>query len=92
MWPLIHLAKAKPLSRSHCDWDCIHTGECRFAFPSLAKTQAVRYYSGMVRKISPELKALYSELGRVGGSVSTKAKSDAARLNGKKGGRPRKKK
>jgi hypothetical protein len=63
-----------------------------FVVRSLDETQAVRYYIVMARKLSPELRALYSELGRVGGSVSTKAKSDAARLNGKKGGRPRKKK
>jgi len=29
-------------------------------------------------------------LGRLGGSKKTKAKEEAARLNGKKGGRPRK--
>jgi general stress protein YciG len=33
-----------------------------------------------------------AEIGRKGGSASTPAKSEAARLNGKKGGRPKKKK
>lgn len=35
-------------------------------------------------------KAWMKELGRAGGSVSTAAKAEAARLNGRKGGRPRK--
>jgi len=37
------------------------------------------------------LKIIMSDLGKRGGAVKSDAKSDAARKNGKKGGRPKKK-
>ena len=53
----------------------------------LDKTQAVRYRPTMNKKQISEIAAA---LGRLGGSVKSKAKAAAARKNGKKGGRPRK--
>jgi len=53
----------------------------------LTKTQAVRYYFGVKRK---EVSKIAAMLGKLGGSVKSKAKAAAARKNGKLGGRPRK--
>jgi general stress protein YciG len=36
------------------------------------------------------VKKFLSEIGKKGGSVTSKAKAEAARKNGKKGGRPKK--
>jgi hypothetical protein len=54
---------------------------------SLDKTQAVRYYVIVDRK---KISNIAAALGKLGGSVKSKAKAKAARENGKKGGRPRK--
>jgi hypothetical protein len=53
----------------------------------LDKTQAVRYHAIVNRK---QISKLAAALGKLGGSVKSKAKAKAARENGKKGGRPRK--
>jgi hypothetical protein len=53
----------------------------------LTITQAVRYDSAVNRK---QISKLAAALGKLGGSVKSKAKAKAARENGKKGGRPRK--
>jgi hypothetical protein len=53
----------------------------------LTITQAVRYYCAVNRK---QISKLAAALGKLGGSVKSKAKAKAARENGKKGGRPRK--
>jgi len=53
----------------------------------LTITQAVRYYRAVNRK---QISKLAAALGKLGGSVKSKAKAKAARENGKKGGRPRK--
>jgi hypothetical protein len=53
----------------------------------LTKTQAVRYNCAVNRK---QISKLAAALGKLGGSVKSKAKAKAARENGKKGGRPRK--
>jgi hypothetical protein len=37
-----------------------------------------------------EIRKYLARLGRKGGKASTEAKAEAARLNGKKGGRPKK--
>jgi hypothetical protein len=50
-------------------------------------TQAVRYYHIVKRK---QISKIAAALGKLGGSVKSKAKAKAARENGKKGGRPRK--
>jgi hypothetical protein len=54
---------------------------------SLDKTQAVRYHIIVKRK---QISKIAAALGKLGGSVKSKAKAKAARENGKKGGRPRK--
>jgi hypothetical protein len=53
----------------------------------LTITQAVRYHEAVNRK---QISKLAAALGKLGGSVKSKAKAKAARENGKKGGRPRK--
>jgi hypothetical protein len=45
------------------------------------------YYMGMDKK----LKQYAVEFARLGGSTKTERKSNAARINGKKGGRPKSK-
>jgi hypothetical protein len=50
-------------------------------------TQAVRYYCIVKRS---QIAKIAAALGKLGGSVKSKAKAKAARANGKKGGRPRK--
>jgi hypothetical protein len=50
-------------------------------------TQALRYDCIVNRK---QISKLAAALGKLGGSVKSKAKAKAARENGKKGGRPRK--
>jgi hypothetical protein len=50
-------------------------------------TQAVRY-SIIVKR--SQIAKIAAALGKLGGSVKSKAKAKAARANGKKGGRPRK--
>jgi general stress protein YciG len=43
-----------------------------------------------VKKIDPMLSKYLSKIGRKGGTVSSKRKAQAARENGKRGGRPKK--
>jgi hypothetical protein len=50
-------------------------------------TQAFRYHYTVKRS---QIAKIAAALGRLGGSVKSKAKAKAARANGKKGGRPRK--
>jgi hypothetical protein len=50
-------------------------------------TQAVRYHVIVKHK---QISKIAAALGKLGGSVKSKAKAKAARENGKKGGRPRK--
>jgi hypothetical protein len=50
-------------------------------------TQAVRYHCVVKRS---QIAKIAAALGKLGGSVKSKAKAKAARANGKKGGRPRK--
>jgi hypothetical protein len=50
-------------------------------------TQAVRYDYVVKRS---QIAKIAAALGKLGGSVKSKAKAKAARENGKKGGRPRK--
>ena len=50
-------------------------------------TQAVRYHYVVKRS---QIAKIAAALGKLGGSVKSKAKAKAARENGKKGGRPRK--
>jgi hypothetical protein len=45
----------------------------------------------MAKKLPMSVSEIAAALGRLGGIVSTPAKADAARENGKLGGRPRKK-
>ena len=51
------------------------------------ETQAVRYSESVNKN---QISKLAAALGKLGGSVKSKAKAAAARKNGKKGGRPRK--
>ena len=55
---------------------------------SLTKQSGLGYNIGMSNKIRKYL----AEIGRKGGSVKSERKAHASRINGKKGGRPRKKK
>jgi hypothetical protein len=50
-------------------------------------TQALRYHVAVKRN---QIAKIAAALGKLGGSVKSKAKAKAARANGKKGGRPRK--
>jgi len=42
------------------------------------------------KSMSKEIKKYLAEIGRKGGSVKSRRKTHASRLNGKKGGRPKK--
>lgn len=53
---------------------------------SIDKPNKKGYSLGMDKK----LKKYAVEFARIGGSTKTERKSNAARINGKKGGRPRK--
>jgi general stress protein YciG len=41
-------------------------------------------------KLPTELRKYFAQIGRRGGKVTSKDKAEAARQNGRKGGRPRK--
>jgi hypothetical protein len=53
----------------------------------LQQTQALWYHRGVNHK---HISKIAAALGKLGGSVKSKAKAAAARKNGKLGGRPRK--
>ena len=57
---------------------------------AIAKTQAAWY--NLVAMIPKAARNWLAAIGRKGGSATTKAKAAAARKNGRRGGRPRKKK
>jgi len=52
------------------------------------KAKPIRYTKSM----SKEIKKYLAEIGRKGGSVKSRRKTHASRLNGRKGGRPKKEK
>ena len=67
---------------------CVPEGrQARFQRMLLTITQALRYCSPVNRE---QISRIAAALGKLGGSVKSKAKAKAARENGKKGGRPRK--
>lgn len=49
------------------------------------------WYSVASMKLPEEARKLFARWGKQGGEATSKQKAEAARLNGKKGGRPRKK-
>jgi len=55
----------------------------------LAKPKPLCHPS-LVSKVSPQIHKYFSNLGKQGGAVKSAAKSEAVKLNGKLGGRPRK--
>jgi hypothetical protein len=70
-----------------CGPDCIALICGYLQWNLLDITQAVRY-SIIVKR--SQIAKIAAALGKLGGSVKSKAKAKAARANGKKGGRPRK--
>lgn len=76
----------QPITGFACDWQSVATGE-------------TRWYCGdcddkLIQDVPlprDEVQSAAAVLGTKGGSMTSKAKAKAARANGKKGGRPKKK-
>ena len=77
---------------SRGNWEQV-SGTFQFALKKGTRTeikQVAQHLFGPDTQIEPEADPAAAILGSRGGTVSTDAKANAARLNGRKGGRPRK--
>jgi len=74
----------------------IKCGECPLA-PTARANAAIAFWNASTTHILPALlegflgskRWIAAQIGKIGGSVSSKAKTEAARRNGKLGGRPK---